>query len=103
MKEKATTHQGGYYGIMPQHLSLFPTRLIDPSDPTDRDLHARLVALVEHQMELYSLKGQGQSTQGELEEIEKLITATDREIDGVVCDLYGLTQEERQRVEESCG
>lgn len=58
-----------------------------------------MVELVERMLELHQkLPG----TEGaEKKQIEQLIARTDREIDALVYELYGLTEEERAIVEEA--
>jgi len=61
-----------------------------------------VVALVERMLELQErLAAKGEVHDEERRQIEREIERTDREIDALVYDLYGLTQEERAMVEES--
>lgn len=59
-----------------------------------------MVALVERMLELHKRKADKSLPQSDLEDIQRQIAHTDREIDDLVYDLYGLTEEERQVVEE---
>ena len=63
-------------------------------------MHDRLVALVERMLELHRRQADKSLPQSEREDIEREIARTDREIDSLVYDLYGLTAEERRLVEE---
>ena len=60
-----------------------------------------MVALVDRMLELNKKKQSGKLTPSELDRLEREIAATDREIDELVYDLYGITDEERRVVEES--
>ena len=60
-----------------------------------------MVSLVEQMLELHKKLG-GAKLSNEKEMIQRRIDATDSEIDRLVYDLYGLTDEEIKIVEESC-
>ena len=73
-----------------------PIRIIDFSDPADVKFHERMVALVERMLELHKRAVQ---TPQEQERLAREIASTDREIDALVYQLYGLTEEEVKIVE----
>ena len=58
-----------------------------------------MVALVERMLELNKKKHSGKLAPSQLERVEREIAATDQEIDELVYELYGITQEERKIVE----
>jgi type I restriction-modification system DNA methylase subunit len=76
----------------------FPVRLIDFSDPADRALHDRMVELVERMLALHEQKA-GAKIASDEKLIQRRIDATDREIDRLVYELYGLSGEEVAVVE----
>ncbi len=77
-----------------------PIRCINFSDPTDKARHDKMVQLVESMLALHKHKAAAR-TQAEQEQIQRQIDATDRQIDALVYDLYGLTAEETAVVEEA--
>ncbi len=61
--------------------------------------HARMAALVERMLELNKKKHSGKLAPSAVGRLEREIAATDREIDELVYDLYGITEEERRIIE----
>jgi len=80
------------------HLDEFPIRTINFSDPADVARHDRMVALVERMLDLHKRLATAQ-TPNDKTLLQRQITATDKEIDGLVYDLYGLTEDEIAVVE----
>jgi len=78
-----------------------PIRRIDFADPEEKAMHDRLVALVERMLELHRRRADKTLPQSEREDVEREIVRTNIEIDTLVYDLYGLTEEERRIVEEA--
>ena len=74
----------------------FPIRTIDFNDPVDAARHARMVALVERMLALHARTA---LTPQEQASLAREIAATDRQIDRLVYELYGLTEEEIKIVE----
>jgi hypothetical protein len=58
--------------------------------------HDKMVSLVERMLELHRISPR---TPGEVERLAREIESTDRAIDKLVYELYGLTEEEIQIVE----
>ena len=81
-------------------LKALPVRTIDFDDAGDVGRHDRMVGLVERMLELHERLGKAQ-TQHDRELLERQIAGTDREIDGLVYELYELTDEEIGIVEAS--
>jgi len=83
-----------------------PIRPINFSNPTEKAQHDRMVSLVERMLELhanaYGIGAGKQSprTPQEKEMLAREIESTDAEIDRLVYELYGLTEEEIKVVEE---
>ena len=86
------------YNIKPTYLKRVPIRTIDFSDPADVKKHGRMVALVERMLELHKRRQEAR-TPDEKTMLDRQIAATDREIDELVYELYGLTEEEIRIVE----
>ena len=81
-----------------QFLSQLPIRPINFSDPADVARHDRMVSLVEQMLELHKRLAAAPASDHEL--YQRQIDATDREIDKLVYELYGLTGGEIKIVEE---
>jgi hypothetical protein len=84
--------------IQARQLAQLPIRLINFSDPADVTRHAHMVKLVEQMLELHKRLAATKS-QSDHDLYQRQIDATDREIDKLVYELYGLTQEEIKIVE----
>ncbi len=80
------------------YLNPFPIPTIDFSDPADKARHDRMVALVEQMLELHKRQHEA-SSEADRELYQRQIDATDRQIDTLVYELYGLTEEEIKIVE----
>jgi len=87
----ASTKQGGYFEYKPMYISKTPI-------PKKSDKSQTLVTLVDRMLDLHKKKAAAAVTANRdspnTERIERLIDATDREIDQLVYQLYGLTEEE---------
>jgi predicted RNA methylase len=70
-----------------------PFPLVDTSDLTAEAQHDKMVALVEHMLALHK-KLDAATIPADKELYQRQIEATDRQIDGLVYALYGLTEEE---------
>jgi hypothetical protein len=75
-----------------------PMRAISSSDSREKALHDKMVSLVE-QMLLLSAQLPEVKTDLEKNALQRKIEATDQQIDQLVYELYGLTQEEIKIVE----
>jgi len=93
--------RGEYRSANRQFISPLPIKQVDPKGGSEARLRVVLVTLVEGMLNLKEqLTGKGDLHDEERARIEREIERTDREIDDLVYDLYGLTQEERAIVEE---
>ncbi len=77
-----------------------PVPPINFSEEGDKARHDKMVALVERMLELNKKKHSGKLAPSEIERVEREIAATDAEIDELVYDLYGISEEERKIIEE---
>ncbi|MGB9594228.1 MAG: TaqI-like C-terminal specificity domain-containing protein, partial [Anaerolineae bacterium] len=100
LRETASTKQGGFFEQKPMYLSPLPIRVLNLEDPAERAMHDRMVALVE---EMLRLKREHAEAEAALEDrrhdLARAIERTDREIDRLVYQLYGLTEDEIAIVE----
>ncbi len=90
--------KGAFSKFRTNQLARFPIRNIDFSSPTDKTRHDRMVQLVEQMLHLQKLLPQAK-TDHDKTSIQRQIDATDKQIDKLVYELYGLTEEEIAVVE----
>ncbi|HEV8328158.1 MAG TPA: N-6 DNA methylase [Nitrospiraceae bacterium] len=86
------------YRLIYQYMEKVPIRVIDFTSKADKDTHGQMVALVERSLDLHTRISSAQ-TPAEKERLQRQIDATDQEIDRLVYNLYGLTEEEIKIVE----
>jgi len=98
LKETGTPLRGGYFRMKTAYLNPFPIRTIDFTNPADAARHARMVALVQRMLDLHQQHAAEQNPQVKTL-LQRQIDATDRQIDALVYELYGLTDEEIAIVE----
>jgi len=88
----------GYYAYNRQYIQSLPIYPVDLSNRKGKAKHDHMVSLVQHMLachgDLLAAK-----TPSEKTSLQRQIAATDREIDGLVYELYGLTEEEIRIVE----
>ena len=77
-----------------------PFRTINFRDPTDKALHDHMVALVEQMLSLHKKLAQAKTAYDKTT-VTRQIDATDMQIDKLVYELYGLTEEEITTVEST--
>ena len=80
------------------HIEQLPIRPINFSDKSDKAKHDKMVALVERMLDLHKRLAKTKAPDDKTK-LQRQIEATDREIDRLVYDLYGLTEEEIKIVE----
>jgi type I restriction-modification system DNA methylase subunit len=84
--------------VKKHHVEQLPIRTINFSDPADKARHDRMVPLVE-QMLLLNKQLQTAKTDHEKTSLQRQIDLTDKQIDLLVYELYGLTEDEIKIVE----
>jgi len=90
--------RGGWITCTKQYVGTLPIRTIDFADPADVARHDRMVALVTQMLDLHKrLAAEGAPP--EKAALQRRIEMTDRQIDALVYELYGLTEEEVKVVE----
>jgi hypothetical protein len=91
---------GGIYEYFWNSVSKLPIRRITFSDPADKERHDTMVQHAQSMLALQHHKAAAR-TQAKLEQIQRQIDATDRQIDTLVYELYGLTSDEIAVVENA--
>ena len=89
--------RGDFYEPSYVYFKDFPIRTINFTDTTDKARHNNMVSLVERMLALHKQKPR---TPQEQEMVKREIESTDRQIDNLVNELYGLTEEDIRTVEE---
>jgi len=85
--------------INPEQVNLIPIQPIEFINPSDKKGHDEIVTLVDRILELHK-QLKKVKFDSEKVPIQRQIAATDRKIDELVYELYGLTEEEVRIVEE---
>ena len=98
LKSISNRFRGGWITCTKQYVGKLPVRTINFDDPADRASHDQMVALVEQMLTLHQQLNQPQTPQAKTM-LKRQIEATDRQIDKLVYELYGLTDEEIKIVE----
>ncbi len=93
LKKVSTTMRGGFFRYFTQFIAQLPIRVINLSDAADKARHDRMVALVTQMLDLYKRLPAAQ-TAHDRELGQRQIDATDAQIDALVYELYGLTEDE---------
>jgi len=85
---------GSYrYRLIYQYMEKVPIRVINFSNAADKAQHEKLVSLVQRMLEVHKQLSVAQNPNDKTR-LEREIEATDRQIDQLVYELYGLTEEE---------
>jgi hypothetical protein len=86
------------YRLIYQYMERVPIRVIDFTVKAEKERHGRMLALVEGIMDLHQRLTDAK-TPSDKDSLQRQIDATDQEIDRLVYDLYGLTEDEIKIVE----
>ena len=97
-KKIATPFAGGFFAYSKQYLEQLPIVVPTVSEKSTSSLRDSIISLVERMFGFYKQLA-GASTPHEQEALKRQIEATDRQIDKLVYELYGLTDEEIKIVE----
>lgn len=98
LKRVSTTMRGGFFRYFTQFVEQLPIRMLDCSKLDQRSQHDRMVSLVGTMLVLRRQLAAA-STPHEQENLKRQINATDHQINKLVYELYGLTDEEIRIVE----
>jgi len=99
LRSKSNIFRGGWITCTKQYVGPLPIRPISFSQPSDTARYDKMVALVERMLKLNKQKHSGRLPPSELDQVEREIATTDAEIDNLVYELYGITDEERKIIE----
>lgn len=91
---------GGGFHTYPHTIRQFPICRIDFANPIDKSRHDRMVALVDGMLGLHKKLAAARTDQ-EKTGLRRQIEATDRQIDQLVYELYGLSDDDIRLVEAS--
>ena len=91
--------RGGWITCTKQYVETLPIRPINFSDPANKSRHDRMVKLVDSMLALHKQHSEAKSAALK-EIIQRQIHATDAEIDRLIYELYGLTDDEIKIVQE---
>jgi hypothetical protein len=94
----ASGFRGGFYAFGKASLTSVPIRTINFADAADTSRHDQMVAMVERMLAMHKQLGAAR-TAFDKESIQRQIEITDKQIDRLVYELYGLTAEEIAVVE----
>lgn len=97
IRQTATTMRGGYFSYESRFIRNLPIQTLDS---IAKSQHDKMVELVDRMLDLHKKLGAA-TIPGDRTQIERQIATTDREIDKLVYELYGLTEDEIKIVEES--
>jgi len=97
-KNISSTYRGGYLRFIYQYLEQLPIRTIDFSNPDDKKSHDKMIKLVEQMLALHKQLSTAK-TDHDKTMLKRQITATDHQINQLVFELYGLTEEEIEIIE----
>ena len=100
VRQNTNMFRGGYFAANKQAVENLPIRTIDFSDRADVKRHDAMVSLVQRMLDLN--KRLAKAKPGHARTVlEREVAATDRRIDELVYELYGLTDREVRIVEEA--
>lgn len=102
LSNTGTVLRGGYFRFKTNYLNPFPMPNFDINDSGFKIVHDEISKLVEIQLSNHMSLAQADS-EIKKQLIQKQIDATDEKINTLVYELYGLTQEEIDVIEESIG
>jgi len=91
--------RGGWITCTKQYLGELPIRPINFSDPTDKSRHDKMIELAEQMLSLHK-QLTAAKTDHDKTLLQRQINTTDQQIDRLVYELYGLTEEEIKIVEQ---
>jgi len=97
-QNKLITNRRSIAQLKKVHLDAIPIRTIDFDNPDEVKMHDKMVKLVERMLALHK-KLAAAKVPDEKTKIQRQISATDKQIDNLTYELYGLTDEEISIVE----
>lgn len=97
-KTKFTNESTLTVNLSKEYLSQLPIRTINFNQAAEKSKHDQMVSLVEKMLALHKSLAEAKTPQ-EKELLQRQITSTDKAIDSLVYELYGLSEEEVRIVE----
>ena len=97
-QQRATQMRGGWYSYESRFIAPLPIHPIDFSNKADKTKYDRMVAMVQAMLDLHKRRAETR-TPDDQTRLDRDIAALDKQIDALVYDLYGLTDEEIRIVE----
>jgi type I restriction-modification system DNA methylase subunit len=94
----SSTKQGGYFEYKPMYISQIPIQPIDLYNSAEKGFYDQIVKLVGQMLSMNKQFTEADSV-AQKEILQRQIDATDKKIDRLVYDLYGLTEDEIKIVE----
>ncbi len=98
LKRVSTTMRGGFFRYFTQYVEQLPMRAINFADQADKARHDHMVSLVARMVDFYRQSAVAK-TPHDKTAIQRQIDAADGQINSLVYELYGLTDEEIRIVE----
>ena len=98
LKTISTPFRGGYIALNRQYIEQLPICSINLNDPADKAHQDRMVSLVDQMLSL-NKQLPTVKTDHEKTALQRQIETTDKQIDKLVYELYGITEEERKIIE----
>jgi hypothetical protein len=102
LRSISNVFRGGWVTCTKQYVETLPIRLINLLDLSDKSRYDQIVALVEQMLDLHERLVEAQDA-SERQRLQRVIDSTDQQIDALVYELYGLTDEEIAIVEGRAG
>jgi len=96
IRQMTNAFRGGYFAVNKQGIERLPFRPINFSDPIDKVRHDKMVRLVDRMVEMNKHKHSGKLAPSQVERVDREIASTDAEIDKLVYELYGISEDERK-------
>lgn len=93
IKQTATSMRGAYYSFESRYIQGLPIRMLDVSQDGDKSRHDHLVSLVRQVSQLYRDLATARTAVDQTTRMRQIEAVTDQ-IDGLVFQLYELTQDE---------
>ena len=98
LAQRSNVFRGGWITCTKQYFGEIPIRRIEEGNKGDVEQHSRMIHLVESMLRLHENLNSARTNQ-EIVALQRQIDATDKQIDQLVYELYGLTKEEIKIVE----
>ena len=98
LRQTSNLFRGGWITCTKQYFGELPIRTVDFSDPGEKGHHDKMVSLVERMLDLHKRLAKAKNP-NEKDRLQREIDAADRQMDQLVYELYGLSEEEIKIVE----